>query len=308
MHSFPGQFAAPAKVNFGLRILGKRPDGYHAIQTILQMLNLCDWLTFCPSDADTIRLTCIPSVLPTDDRNLVVRAAKLLQQTFQVRQGVEITLDKRIPIAAGLGGGSSDAATTLLVLNRVWQLHCPQATLHRLAAQLGSDVPFFLDGPTALACGRGEIFSPVSSPPPLTGVLLTPGVLVSAGWAYGQFNAQSSAIDLTMPSILQALGKQDLTLLADVMVNDLQPGVVMTYPVIRPVQEALCAVGALVTFMSGSGPTVGGILPPQLCLPEQTETALAVTQPSVSRFLRDSGWIGRSFPIKCLGESLSVHV
>jgi 4-diphosphocytidyl-2-C-methyl-D-erythritol kinase len=231
------------------------------------MLNLCDWLTFCPSDGDTIRLTCIPSVLPTDDSNLVVRAAKLLQQTFQVRQGVEITLDKRIPIAAGLGGGSSDAATTLLVLNRVWQLHCPQATLHCLAAQLGSDVPFFLDGPTALACGRGEILSPVSSPPPLTGVLLNPGFGVSAGWAYGQFNGQSSATDLTMPSILQALGKQNLTLMADVMVNDLQPGVVMTYPVIRQVQEALCAVGALVTFMSGSGPTVGGIFPPTVDLP-----------------------------------------
>jgi 4-diphosphocytidyl-2-C-methyl-D-erythritol kinase len=290
MHSFPGQFAAPAKVNFGLRILGKRPDGYHAIQTILQMLNLCDWLTFCPSDADTIRLTCIPSVLPTDDSNLVVRAAKLLQQTFQVRQGVEIALDKRIPIAAGLGGGSSDAATTLLVLNRVWQLHCPQATLHRLAAQLGSDVPFFLDGPTALACGRGEILSPVSSPPPLTGVLLNPGFGVSAGWAYGQFNGQSSATDLTMPSILQALGKQDLTLLADVMVNDLQPGVVMTYPVIRQVQEALCAVGALVTFMSGSGPTVGGIFPPTVDLPS-----------AVASLRRHSAWA--VIPFTTLSES-----
>jgi 4-diphosphocytidyl-2-C-methyl-D-erythritol kinase len=266
MHSFPHQFAAPAKVNFGLRILGKRPDGYHAIQTILQMLNLCDWLTFYPNDADTIRLICIPSVLPTDERNLVVRAAKLLQRTFQVQRGVEITLDKRIPIAAGLGGGSSDAATTLLVLNRLWQLDCPQATLQHLAAQLGSDVPFFLDGPTALVCGRGEILSPVSSPPPLTGILLNPGFGVSAGWAYGQFNGQSSATDLTMPSILQALGKRNLTMLADAMVNDLQPGVAMAYPVIHQLQEALCTVGALFTFMSGSGPTVGGIFPPTVDL------------------------------------------
>jgi 4-diphosphocytidyl-2-C-methyl-D-erythritol kinase len=266
MRSFPRRFAAPAKVNFGLRILGKRPDGYHAIQTILQMLDLCDWLTFSPHDAGTIRLTCIPAGLPTDDSNLVVRAAKLLQQTFQVQQGVEISLDKRIPIAAGLGGGSSDAATTLLVLNRVWQLQRPPATLHYLAAQLGSDVPFFLDGPTALACGRGEILSPVSSPQPLMGVLLNPGFGVSAGWAYGQFKGQSSATDLTMPSILQALGKRDLTWLADVMVNDLQPGVATAYPVIRQLQEALGAEGALVTFMSGSGPTVGGIFPPSVDL------------------------------------------
>ena len=171
------------------------------------MLDLCDWLTFCPTDAATIRLSCIPSVLPTDDSNLVVRAAKLLQRTFQVQRGVEITLDKRIPIAAGLGGGSSDAATTLLVLNHVWQLHCPQVTLHHLAAQLGSDVPFFLEGPTALACGRGEVLAPVSSPPPLTGILLNPGFGVSAGWAYRQFNGQSLATDLTIPSILQALGQ-----------------------------------------------------------------------------------------------------
>ncbi len=266
MPSSYSHFAAPAKVNFGLRILGKRPDGYHAIQTILQMLNLCDWLTFHPNDAGTIRLTCIPSVLPTDGGNLIVRTARLLQQTFQVQQGVDITLDKRIPIAAGLGGGSSDAATTLLVLNRVWQLHCPQATLHHLAAQLGSDVPFFLNGPTALASGRGEVLSPLSPPPPLTGVLVNPGVGVSAGWAYGQFNGQSSATDLTMSSILRALENHDLTLLADVMVNDLQPGVATVHPVIRQAQDALCAAGALVTFMSGSGPTVGGIFPPAIDL------------------------------------------
>src|SRR5262245_16195559 len=92
MHAFSGPFAAPAKINLGLRILGKRPDGYHAVQTILQMLDLCDWLTFCPTEVGIVRLTCMPSVLPTDDSNLVVRAAKLLQQTFHVQQGVDITL------------------------------------------------------------------------------------------------------------------------------------------------------------------------------------------------------------------------
>jgi 4-diphosphocytidyl-2-C-methyl-D-erythritol kinase len=266
MHISHGRFAAPAKVNFGLRILGKRPDGYHAIQTVLQMLDLCDWLTFRTNNRGTIRLTCIPSTLPTDDGNLIVRAARLLQQTFQVQQGVEITLNKHIPIAAGLGGGSSNAATTLLVLNRAWQLHCCNASLHPLAAQLGSDVPFFLGGPTALACGRGEVLSPVTPPPPLTGVLVNPGFGVSAGWAYGQFNRQSSATELTMSNILQALRNRDLPLLADVMVNDLESGVVTAYPVIRRAQEALGAMGALVTFMSGSGPTVGGLFPPTVNL------------------------------------------
>jgi 4-diphosphocytidyl-2-C-methyl-D-erythritol kinase len=262
MESSQRRFASPAKVNFGLRILGKRPDGYHAIQTIFQMLDLCDWLTFRAHDESTIRLTCMPSTLPSDDANLVVRAAKLLQGMMRVRQGVEITLDKHIPIAAGLGGGSSNAATTLLVLNRLWKLNCPMTTLHYLAAQLGSDVPFFLDGPTALAEGRGEVLSPVSPPPPLMGVLVNPGFGVSAGWAYGQFSGPSLATDLSICSILQGLRDHDLTELAVVMVNDLEPGVMAAYPIIHQMQEGLRAIGALVTFMSGSGPTVGGLFPP----------------------------------------------
>jgi 4-diphosphocytidyl-2-C-methyl-D-erythritol kinase len=266
MEPSQNRFASPAKVNFGLRILGKRSDGYHAVQTILQMCDLYDRLTFRANDEGAIRLRCTPSTLATDDRNLVVRAAKLIQDAMQVQQGADITLDKHIPIAAGLGGGSSNAATTLLVLNRVWKLDCPPSTLHRLAAQLGSDVPFFLDGPTAVAEGRGEVLSPISPCPPLIGILLNPGFGVSAGWAYGQFNGQSLATDLTISSILQALKNQDLLLLAEVMVNDLEPGVAAAYPVIRQAHEALRAVGALVTFMSGSGPTVGGLFPPAVDL------------------------------------------
>ncbi|HSF33237.1 MAG TPA: 4-(cytidine 5'-diphospho)-2-C-methyl-D-erythritol kinase [Candidatus Tectomicrobia bacterium] len=284
MTSFRPRFASPAKVNFGLRILGKRLDGYHAIQTIFQMLDLCDWLSFRTHDAAIIRLTCIPSTLAADDSNLVVRAAKLLQQAMRVRQGVEITLEKHIPIAAGLGGGSSNAATTLLVLNSLWKLNCPMTTLQGLAAQLGSDVPFFLNGPTALAGGRGEALSPISPPPLLTGVLVNPGFGVSAGWAYEQFNGQSSATDLTMSSVLQALWHRDLSLLADVMVNDLEPGVAAVYPVIRQARRALGAVGALATFMSGSGPTVGGLFPPTVDL-QAAMTSLRSRSPwTVVRF------------------------
>lgn len=262
MEPSPHRFASPAKVNLGLRILGKRPDGYHAIQTVLQMLDLCDWLTFRANAEGTIRLTCHPSTLPTDDRNLIVRAAKFLQHTMHVRQGVDIVLDKHIPIAAGLGGGSSNAAVTLLALNHVWKLHATKAILPRLAAQLGSDVPFFLDGPTAVAEGRGEVLASVPSPAPLMGVLVNPGFGVSAGWAYRQFSGPSRATELMIPSILQALRARNLTALAEVMVNDLEPGVTSAYPIIRQLHEALRAVGALVTFLSGSGPTVGGLFPP----------------------------------------------
>jgi 4-diphosphocytidyl-2-C-methyl-D-erythritol kinase len=178
---------------------------------------------------------------------------------MQVQQGVEITLDKSIPIAAGLGGGSSNAAMVLLVLNRLWKLDCPVTALQPLAAQLGSDVPFFLNGPTAVAEGRGEVLSSLTPPPSLRGILLNPGFGVSAGWAYSQFGGQSAATDRTIAAVLHALRQQDLALLADIMVNDLEPGVAAAYQVIREMQDALRAVGALVTFMSGSGPTVGGL-------------------------------------------------
>jgi 4-diphosphocytidyl-2-C-methyl-D-erythritol kinase len=203
---------------------------------------------------------------------------------------VDITLDKRIPIAAGLGGGSSDAATTLLVLNHLWQLHHPQAVLQPLAAQLGSDVPFFLAGPTAYAQGRGEVLSPVASPPALTGILVNPGFGVSAAWAYEQFNGQSLATNLTIPNILQALENRDLARLSELMVNDLQPGVARAYPVICHVQEALRAVGASLTFMSGSGPTVGGIFSPAVDLTS-----------AVASLRRDSGWV--VIPFMTLSES-----
>jgi 4-diphosphocytidyl-2-C-methyl-D-erythritol kinase len=291
MHPAHGPFAAPAKVNFGLRILGKRPDGYHAIETVLQMLDLYDWLTVHANQAGTIQLTCTPAVLPTDDANLIVRAAKLLQHVCGVRQGADITLDKRIPIAAGLGGGSSDAAAALLALDRVWRLRCPRSTLHDLAAQLGSDVPFFLHGPTALACGRGEVLSPLSPPPPLTGVLVNPGFGVSAGWAYGQFRGSSLATDQTTPSILRALASGNLEALADVMVNDLEPGVAAAYPIIRQAQGTLSATGAVVTFMSGSGPTVGGLFPTGVDL----QTALPALR-------RHPSW--RVIPFATLSESL----
>jgi 4-diphosphocytidyl-2-C-methyl-D-erythritol kinase len=285
------RIGSPAKVNFGLRIMGKRPDGYHTIQTILQTLDLCDWLTFRPNDEGTVLLSCNAPALPTNDSNLVVRAAKLLQHKMHVRQGVEITLDKTIPIAAGLGGGSSNAATALLALNRLWGLDCPLTALHPLAAEVGSDVPFFLRGPTALAEGRGEVLSLLSPPPPLGGILINPGFGVPTGWAYSQFNGQSSATDLTISAVVHALRQQDLALLDEVMVNDLEPGVAAAYPVISEMQATLRSLGAAATFMSGSGPTVGGLFASHVIL----EEALAVLR-------RQSSWT--ILPFSTLSESL----
>ncbi len=290
MEVFAGRFASPAKINFGLRILGKRPDGYHAVETILQMIDLCDWLTFRGNDAGSIALTCSPPTLPTDERNLIMRAARSLQQARHTCQGVAVTLEKHIPIAAGLGGGSSNAATTLLALNHVWELNCPASVLHHLATQLGSDVPFFLNGATALAAGRGEVLSLIPSPPPLTGVLVNPGFGISAGWAYGQFHGRSLATDETMAVIRHALQDHDLRLLGDATVNDLEAGVAAAYPVVGEMQAALRAVGAIATFLSGSGPTVCGLFP-----------NAASVQQAVARLASRPEWI--TIPFVTLAKS-----
>ncbi len=166
---------APAKINLTLEILGRRKDGYHEIVSVLQTVDLCDTLTFAPRTDGQVRVECDdPALADNPAGNLVWRAARLLQQARQVDAGATIQLDKVIPTAAGLGGGSSDAAATLQGLDRLWDLHLQPAELYNLAALLGSDVPFFLRGGTALAEGRGERITPLR---PLTDgwfVLITP--------------------------------------------------------------------------------------------------------------------------------------
>ena len=162
---------APAKVNLTLEVLGKRPDGYHDIASVMQAISLFDTLTFLPSDE--IEVLAEIEELETQD-NLVYRAAVLLKETSGVSAGAEIRLEKQIPLAAGLGGGSSDAAATLLGLDRLWSLGLGEEELKELAAQLGSDVPFFLTGGTALVEGRGERVSNVKTPPTLWLVLAFP--------------------------------------------------------------------------------------------------------------------------------------
>lgn len=171
---------ARAKLNLGLEVLGRRPDGYHDIMTVMVQLELADELAFSPADSLVLEVedsrTAIAAELPRDDRNLILRAARLLQQETGTSQGARILCRKRIPVAAGLGGASSDAATTLLALDRLWQTGLTSQELHRLAAQLGSDVPFCLHGGAALASGRGDHLSPLPSPSPTWVVIATPVV------------------------------------------------------------------------------------------------------------------------------------
>jgi 4-diphosphocytidyl-2-C-methyl-D-erythritol kinase len=167
------RYPAPAKLNLFLHVVGRRPDGYHLLQTAFRLIDLCDWLRFTPREDGEVRLSRPIAGIP-EDENLVVRAARLLQAEQRARAGVDIDLEKNIPVGGGLGGGSSDCATTLAVLNRLWGLDLPREKLAGLALTLGADVPFFLFGRNAFGEGIGERLTPLELPPAWYVVLVPP--------------------------------------------------------------------------------------------------------------------------------------
>ncbi|SEJ41612.1 4-diphosphocytidyl-2-C-methyl-D-erythritol kinase [Deinococcus reticulitermitis] len=242
----PARHFAPAKINLGLSVLGIRENGYHDLHSLMVPLTVGDDLDFAP--ADTLRLRVEGADLPTDERNLVYRAAQAYLGAAGVGEGVEITLHKRLPLASGLGGGSSDAATTLLALARLFPA---DVDLPALALGLGADVPFFLLGGAALAQGVGERLTPVRVPPtPL--VLLNPGVEVSAGDAYrwlGGAGAFTPPLDVA--ALLGALERGEEV----PYLNALQPEVVRRHPPIAQALAALERAGLHSPLMSGSGST-----------------------------------------------------
>jgi 4-diphosphocytidyl-2-C-methyl-D-erythritol kinase len=248
---------ASAKVNLVLEVLGKRPDGYHELSTVMQAVDLFDRLTV--EAAATITLETSEPALPTDDRNLVVRAAHLLREAAGIETGARIVLDKRIPLAAGLGGGSSDAAATLLGLNRLWRLRWRRERLVELAVKLGMDVPFFLGRGRALGTSRGEVLSALPAVGGYALVLVNPGVGLSTQEVYGRVPPGWRAEAEGTKRMLDALKKRSVVRVAGALTNHLEHWVEPTLPVIGRMKAALLAAGALGAAMSGSGPTVFGL-------------------------------------------------
>jgi 4-diphosphocytidyl-2-C-methyl-D-erythritol kinase len=248
---------ASAKVNLVLEVLGKRPDGYHELSTVMQAVDLFDRLTV--EAAATITLETSEPALPTDDRNLVVRAARLLQEAAGIKAGARIVLDKRIPLAAGLGGGSSDAAATLLGLNRLWGLRWRRERLVELAVKLGMDVPFFLGHGRALGTSRGEVLSALPGVGGYALVLVNPGVGLSTQEVYGRVPPGWRAESDGTKRMLDALKKRNVVRVAGALTNHLEHWVEPAMPVIGRMKAALFAAGALGAAMSGSGPTVFGL-------------------------------------------------
>jgi 4-diphosphocytidyl-2-C-methyl-D-erythritol kinase len=248
---------ASAKVNLALEVLGKRADGYHEIATVMQAVDLFDRLTLEP--APTLTLEVDDSALPTDEGNLVIRAAMLLRQDAGVDSGARIRLRKRIPVAAGLGGGSSDAAATLWGLSRLWGLRWPRARLAELAMRLGMDVPFFLSHGPALATGRGERLKPLPRAGAYALVLVNPGVPLPTREVYGRVPADWHAEPAGTRRLMEALKTRNPSRVAVALTNNLEGFVTPILPAVDRMKAALLAAGALGAVMSGSGPTVFGM-------------------------------------------------
>lgn len=255
---------APAKINISLKVLGRRNDGYHFLATHMQKVALYDTVELNPL-AEGIRLRCLGGEVPEDRNNLVYRAASLFfawaaQNRPAGPHGVALTLRKNIPVAAGLGGGSSDAAATLHGLNALLAADCPAETLAAMGLQLGADVPFFLDAsPAVRATGIGEILQPV---PPLEQyrvLLVNPGFSVSTRWVYQTFALTEGGDSVNLKNSQDAVGALDSAGFPVLLANDLERVTLKKFPELGQIKAEMLARGARGALMSGSGPTVFGI-------------------------------------------------
>ena len=255
--------SANAKINLTLDILGTREDGYHEVAMIMQEISLHDTLSMGKINQG-ISLTIViegqQGTLPADESNLCWKAAALVQKEYNLQEGVEIHLTKRIPMAAGLAGGSADAAAVLKGMNHLFRLGMTEARLCELGARLGSDIPFCIMGGTMLATGRGEVLTRLPSFPRLSVVLAKPPVGVSTAWAYKTYDAGYDGPHPDNEAMLEAIHGGDAHKAADLLCNVLEGVTETEHPVIADYKRLMIEHGAMASMMSGSGPTVFGLV------------------------------------------------
>ncbi|MBN2981218.1 MULTISPECIES: 4-(cytidine 5'-diphospho)-2-C-methyl-D-erythritol kinase [Cohnella] len=251
---------APAKINLLLDVLRKREDGYHEVEMIMTMVDLADRLELSELPRDQIVLTSQAGFIPLDEKNLAFQAARLIKERCGVRRGVYIHLDKHIPVAAGLAGGSSDAAAALRGLNRLWELGLSAGELEQLGAELGSDVPFCIRGGTAIARGRGEKLETIPNPPQCWVVLAKPPINVSTADVYGKLRANELKTHPSIPDMLDAISRQSFADVCARLGNVLETVTLDRYPEVRQIKNVMEKLGADGVLMSGSGPTVFGLV------------------------------------------------
>jgi len=249
---------ANAKINLTLDILGKRPDGFHEVAMVMQSIGLHDTLTMEKTDGE-IALSINVPWLKADEKNLAWRAAELVRQEYGLTGGVRMELTKRIPIAAGLAGGSADAAAVLKGMNELYNLQMSEARLCELGARLGSDIPFCLMGGTMLATGRGEVLTRLADMPETWVVLAKPRISVSTAWAYQNYDEQGAEKHPDNEAIRKAIARGNRKAVAGLLCNVLESVTIKKYDVIADYKQMMLDKGAMASMMSGSGPTVFGL-------------------------------------------------
>lgn len=249
---------APAKVNYRLDVVGRRPNGYHDLRMIMQRVNLCDEVSISLAPRSGVRVSCGREGVPEGQGNIAWKAARALLEIAGSDQGVDITIVKNIPVAAGLGGGSSDCAAVLLGLNELLGIGLSRERLMELGVSLGADVPFFLFEQTALAEGIGELLTPLVKVPPAWVVLVNPNVPVSTAWVYQNLQLTQRDRLATLPNSFENVEE-----LCAILSNDLESVTIPAFPVIDEIKRSLIRLGAAGALMSGSGPTVFGLFDDQ---------------------------------------------
>ncbi|MBP2257124.1 4-(cytidine 5'-diphospho)-2-C-methyl-D-erythritol kinase [Virgibacillus alimentarius] len=250
---------APAKINLSLDILGKRDDGYHEVEMIMTTIDLSDRIELHPLDQDRIDVSLESRYVPNDERNLAFKAAQIFKTMYNIEKGVHIKIEKSIPVSAGLGGGSSDAAAVLRGLNRLWSMNIPTEELAALGAHIGSDVPFCVHNSTAIAKGRGERIEKLPSPPSCWVILAKPNIGVSTRTIFQRFDMSC----ITHPStseIISALEEKNFIKLCNNLGNVLESVTIKLHPEVQQIKDRMKYAGSAGVLMSGSGPTIYGLV------------------------------------------------
>lgn len=250
---------AYAKINLGLDVLRKREDGYHEVRMIMQTIKMYDILDMEKTKEPGIQLTTNLSFIPTNENNLVYKAAKILMEAFQIQEGVKIHLKKTIPVAAGMAGGSSDAAATLVGMNQLFDLKLTKQQLMEYGVRLGADIPYCVMRGTALSEGIGEVLTPLDPMPDCYILIGKPGVSVSTKFVYTNLKANDLEKHPDIDGMLQALKENNLYGITDRMENVLETVTIPAYPIIEEIKTHMKEHGAVNALMSGSGPTVFGV-------------------------------------------------
>lgn len=250
---------AYAKINLGLDVLRRRPDGYHEVKMVMQTVDIWDRLTFQATDTSGITLSVNDGTLPVGKENLICRAAELLMEEKDIRQGVKITLEKNIPVAAGMAGGSTDAAAVFHGLNELFGLSMDREEMKKLGVRIGADVPYCIMGGTALSEGIGEILTPLPAPPQCVLVVAKPDIYVSTRFVYENLHADTLKEHPDIDGMVSAIREGNLEGIAERLGNVLETVTVKAYPVIEEIKCLMKEKGARNALMSGSGPTVFGM-------------------------------------------------